>query len=60
MPKELKEFYGERLNKRGEEIGVPDLASKIADETICTDDNERLVEFLTEVGHPVLGLEPLM
>jgi len=60
MPKELKEFYGDRLNKRGEEIGVPDLASKIADETICTDDTEKLLEFLTEVGHPVLQLEPLM
>jgi acetyl-CoA synthase len=60
MPKELKEFYGDRLNKRGEEVGVSDLASKIADETICTDDNEKLVEFLTEVGHPALGLEALM
>jgi acetyl-CoA synthase len=60
MPKALKEFYGDRLNKRGEEIGVPDLASKIADETICTDDAEKLLEFLTEVGHPVLQLEPLM
>jgi acetyl-CoA synthase len=60
MPKELKEFYGERLNKRGEEIGVPDLASKIADETICTDDNEKLLEFLTEVGHPVMQLEALV
>jgi len=48
------------VNKRGEEIGVPDLASKIADETICTDDSEKLLEFLTEVGHPVLQLEPLM
>jgi acetyl-CoA synthase len=60
MPKELKEFYGDRLNKRGQEIGVPDMASKIADETICTDDAEKLLEFLTEVGHPVLQLEPLM
>ncbi len=60
MPKGLKEFYGERLNKRGEEIGVPDLASKIADETICTDDNEKLLEFLTGVGHPVMQLEALV
>lgn len=60
MPKELKEFYGDRLNKRGEEIGIPDIASKIADETICTDDTEKLVEFLTQVGHPALEMEPLM
>jgi len=60
MPKALKEFYGDRLNKRGQEIGVPDLASKIADETICMDDSEKLLEFLTQVGHPVLELEPLM
>jgi len=60
MPRGLKEFYGDRLNKRGAEIGVPDLASKIADETICTDDSEKLLEFLTQVGHPVLELEPLM
>ena len=26
---------GERLNKRGEEIGVPDLVDKIADETVA-------------------------
>jgi acetyl-CoA synthase len=60
MPKALKEFYGDRLNKRGQEIGVPDIVSKIADETICTDDSEKLLEFLTQVGHPVLELEPLM
>jgi acetyl-CoA synthase len=60
MPKELKDFYGERLNKRGEEIGVPDLANRIADETICTDDTEKLMEFLTEAGHPALEMEPLM
>jgi acetyl-CoA synthase len=60
MPKELKEFYGERLNKRGEEIGVTDIVSKIADETVCREDSEKLLEFLAQVEHPVLELEPLM
>jgi acetyl-CoA synthase len=60
MPKELKEYYGDRLNKRGQEIGVTDMVSKIADETICTDDAEKLLEFLAQVEHPVLELEPLM
>ena len=60
MPKELKELYGDRLNKRGQEIGVTDMVSKIADETVCTDDAEKLLEFLTQVEHPVLALEPLM
>ena len=31
----------------------------IADETIATD-MEELYAFLTEVGHPVLEMEPLM
>ena len=31
----------------------------IADETV-TDDPEKLLEFLGEKGHPVLGLDPLM
>ena len=32
----------------------------IGDETICTEDPEQLLNFLTEKGHPVLGMEPLM
>lgn len=31
----------------------------IADETIATDE-EALMAFLTEKGHPVLGLDPIM
>ena len=31
----------------------------IGDETVATDP-EALVEFLTEKGHPALGLDPMM
>ena len=30
----------------------------IADETVCTDDPEQLMNYLSEVGHPVLSMEP--
>ena len=29
-----------------------------ADETVCTEDPEELLAFLSEVGHPVLSMEP--
>jgi len=59
MPSELKKFLRERMIARGEEIGIPDLVDKIADETI-TDNAEGLVEFLTKVGHPALEMESLL
>jgi len=59
MPKHLKEEIMERLKKRAEELGVPDLPDKIADETVATTEEE-LLEFLKKVNHPVLELPPLM
>lgn len=59
MTKELKEFLGDKLKKRCEEIGEPDLLDKIADETITTD-SAQLLEYLTKVNHPVLYLPPLL
>jgi len=60
MPKELKDDVAERLNKTAKELyGIENFSSMIADETVTTD-MEELYGFLTEVGHPVLGLEPLM
>jgi acetyl-CoA synthase len=56
MTKQLKEFLGERLKKRAEEIGYPDLIDKIADETIATDSKE-LLNFLEKVNHPALRME---
>ena len=60
MPKELKEDVAPRLNKTAKELlGIDDFCSMIGDETVTTDPEE-LLSFLTEKGHPVLGLEPLM
>ena len=60
MPKELKDDVAERLNKTAKEIcGIDNFADMIADETITTDAAE-LVEYLTEKGHPALGMDPIM
>ncbi|MCX5710870.1 MAG: acetyl-CoA decarbonylase/synthase complex subunit alpha/beta [Candidatus Omnitrophica bacterium] len=59
MPKELKELLGERLKKRCEEIGEPDLINKIADETIATT-SEELTKHLEKVQHPALTMDALM
>jgi len=58
MPKDLKEFYGDRFKARAEEEGVPDLMDKIGDETIATT-GEELLTYLMEVGHPALEMESL-
>ncbi len=60
MPKELKDDVGARLNATAKELyGIENFVDMIADETICTEPDE-LLNYLTEKGHPVLGLEPLM
>jgi len=41
-----------------EREGDPDLISKIADETVCTDPME-LVAFLEGSGHPALMMDPI-
>ena len=60
MPKELKDDVGERLNKTALELyGIENFCDMVADETVTTD-CEELYGWLSEKGHPVLGLEPLM
>jgi len=59
MPKELKEALSDKLKRRCEEIGDPDLINKIADETIATD-AAGLLEFLQKVDHPALLMDSLM
>ena len=60
MPKELKDDVGERLNKTAKELlNIDNFIDMVADETITTD-CEELFSWLTEKGHPVLNLEPLM
>ena len=59
MPKSLKEEIKERLDKRAEELGVPDLYDKIADETVGTDE-ESVMAFLKEKDHPALKMDPIV
>ena len=62
MPKALKDSVAERLNATAKELyGIDNFVDMIADETLTPEgDPEALVEFLTEKGHPALGLEPMM
>ena len=60
MPKELKDDVADRLNATALELyGIENFCDLIADETITTD-CEELYGWLTEKGHPVLEMEPLM
>ena len=59
MPKILKEEIAERLKKRAEELGVPNLLDMIADETIGVTEEE-ILPFLQEKGHPALTMEPIL
>jgi acetyl-CoA synthase len=59
MPKMLKEEIADRLKKRAEELGVPNLPDMIADETVGVTE-EQILPFLQEKGHPALTMEPIM
>jgi len=59
MPKSLKEEIGERFKKRAEELGIPDLLDRIADETIGTTEEE-ILPFLQEKNHPAISMESIM
>ncbi|HOV91134.1 MAG TPA: acetyl-CoA decarbonylase/synthase complex subunit alpha/beta [Syntrophorhabdaceae bacterium] len=59
MPKRLKEELKDRLQKRAEELGIPNLIDMIADETVAKTEEE-VLEYITEKGHPCLTLEPLL
>jgi acetyl-CoA synthase len=59
MSSYLKETMAEELKAVAEREGDPDLVSKIADETICTD-VDGLLPYLEEKGHPALTMDPIM
>ena len=60
MPKALKEQVADRLNATAKELyGIDNFTDMIGDETIA-EDPETLLEFLTEKGHPALGMDPMM
>jgi acetyl-CoA synthase len=58
MPKQLKEEIGERLKASLTKMGIEELFDKIATEDNA-EEPEKLVEYLSEVGHPALSMDPL-
>ena len=58
MPKKMKEDLRELLQKRCEELGIPDFIDKIADETVALTEEE-VLEHMQKVGHPALEMDPL-
>jgi acetyl-CoA synthase len=58
MSKQLKEEVAERCKVLLDKMGQADLWDKIATEENA-DDPEKLVEYLTKVGHPALEMESL-
>ena len=59
LPKMLKDQMRSKLDAAAKELyDVDNFTDMIADETICTEDPEALLNYLTEVGHPVLSMEP--
>jgi acetyl-CoA synthase len=58
MPKALKEEVGERLKEQLKKMGKEDFFDKIATEENA-EDPEKLVEYLTEIGHPALTMEAM-
>ena len=58
MPKQLKEEVGDRLRVQLEKAGISDLFDKIATEDNA-EDPDTLMEYLQEVQHPVLEMDPM-
>jgi acetyl-CoA synthase len=59
MPKILKEEIKERIERRGKELGYPNLYDMIADETVGITEEE-ILPFLQEKGHPALSMDPIV
>lgn len=59
MPRSLKEEISDLFKERAQELGIPDLLERIADETVGTTEEE-ILPFLTIKNHPALSLEPLI
>ncbi|MBU2647979.1 CO dehydrogenase/CO-methylating acetyl-CoA synthase complex subunit beta, partial [bacterium] len=55
MPRELKQQLGPELNQIFNDLGLPDMMDKIADEGIATNPDE-IRSFMEKVDHPTLHL----
>jgi acetyl-CoA synthase len=58
MSSVLKQTMAAELQTVAEREGDPDLISKIADETICTD-VDGLLAYLETTAHPALMMDPM-
>ena len=61
LPSKLKEEVAPALNKTAKELyDIDNFTDMICDETVAAtaDDLEAMINFLTEKGHPVFGMEP--
>lgn len=61
MPSKLKEEVADSLNAAAKDLyGIENFTDMICDETVAptADDLDKMIEFLNEKNHPVLGLEP--
>jgi acetyl-CoA synthase len=60
MPKELKDFVTEKLNKTAKELyDIDNFADRICDETIAVESDD-VLKFLEEKEHPALTMDPIM
>ncbi len=59
LPKALKEMLKEKIDARGEALGVSNLSDRIADETVGTTEDE-IYPFLEEKEHPALTMESIV
>ncbi len=59
MPKALKDVVRDKLNESAKELyGIDNFTDLVADESVA-EDVEALMNYLAEVGHPVLQMDPL-
>ncbi len=59
LPKALKEMLRDKINARGEDLGVSNLTDRIADETVGITEDE-IYPFLQEKEHPALTMDPIV
>ena len=58
MPKSLKDFVGAKLNATAKDLyGIDNYTDMIADETVCEEETDKLIEFLQAKGHPTQSPE---